>query len=52
MVFHGTFKGESMGHIPTNKPIEFFAIDILYIKNGRIVEDGHLEDNLTLMMQL
>jgi predicted ester cyclase len=28
MVFHGTFKGEFMGHAPTNKPIEFFAIDI------------------------
>jgi predicted ester cyclase len=52
MVFHGTFKGEFMNHAPTNKPIEFFAIDILQIKNGRLVEDWHLEDNLTLMQQL
>ena len=52
MVFHGTFKGKFMDHAPTNKPIEFFAIDILHIENGRLVEDWHLEDNLTLMQQL
>lgn len=52
MVFHGTFKGKFMDHPPTNKAIEFFAIDILRIKNGRLVEDWHLEDNLTLMQQL
>lgn len=52
MVFHGTFKNAFMGHAPTNKPIEFFAIDILHIENGRLVEDWHLEDNLTLMQQL
>jgi predicted ester cyclase len=52
MVFHGTFKGEFMGHAPTGKPIEFFAMDILHIKDGRLIEDWHLEDNLTLMQQL
>lgn len=52
MVFHGTFSGKFMGHTPTNKPIEFLAIDILHIKNGRLIEDWHLEDNLTLMQQL
>lgn len=50
--FHGTFKGEFMGHAPTNKPIEFFAIDILHIKDGRLIEDWHLEDNLHLLQQL
>jgi predicted ester cyclase len=52
MVFTGTFKGEFMGHAPTNEPIEFFAIDILHIKNGKLIEDWHLEDNLTLLQQL
>jgi len=52
LVFRGTFKGEFMGHAPTNKLIEFFAIDILHIKNGRLIEDWHLEDNLNLMQQL
>lgn len=34
------------------KPINFLAIDILRIKDGKITEDWHLEDNLTLMQQL
>ena len=50
--FKGTFKGEFNGHAPTNKPIEFFAIDILHVKNGQLIEDWHLEDNLTLLQQL
>ena len=52
LLFNGTFKEEFKGHPPTNKPIKFFAIDILHIKNGRLVEDWHLEDNLTLLQQL
>jgi len=52
LAFHGTFKGKFMGHQPTNKPVAFFAIDILHIKNGQLVEDWHLEDNLSLMKQL
>lgn len=50
--FTGTYKGEFMGRTPTGKPVHFFAIDILHIRNGKIVEDWHLEDNLTLMQQL
>lgn len=50
--FTGTYKGEFMGKTPTGKPVHFFAIDILHIKNGKVVEDWHLEDNLTLMQQL
>jgi predicted ester cyclase len=52
LVFTGTFKGEFMGHQPTNKPIKFIAMDILHVKNGRLIEDWHLEDNLTLLQQL
>lgn len=52
LLFKGTFKGKFMDHPPTNKPIEFSAIDILHIENGRLVEDWHLEDNLTLLQQL
>ena len=29
-----------------------FAIDILHVKDGKITEDWHLEDNLTLKQQL
>ncbi|MDR6999616.1 putative ester cyclase [Neobacillus niacini] len=50
--FTGTYKGKFMGKTPTGKPVHFFAIDILHFSNGKIVEDWHLEDNLTLMQQL
>jgi len=52
LVFTGTHKGEFMGHPPTGRPVRFSAIDVLRIRNGRIVEDWHLEDNLTLLQQL
>ncbi|MBA3660746.1 MAG: ester cyclase [Gammaproteobacteria bacterium] len=52
LLFEGTFAGEFKGHPPTNKPVKFLAIDILHIKEGKIIEDWHLEDNLTLMQQL
>ena len=52
LTFTGTHKGEFMGHPATGKPVRFFAIDVLRIRGGRIVEDWHLEDNLTLLQQL
>src|SRR6267142_6215339 len=52
LLFTGTHKGEFMGHPATGKPVKFFAIDILRIRGGKIVEDWHLEDNLTLLQQL
>ncbi|AIQ12983.1 ester cyclase [Paenibacillus durus] len=50
--FTGTDTGEFMGNKPTGKPIHFMAIDILRIKDGKLVEDWHLEDNLTFMQQI
>ncbi len=52
LLFTGTHKGEFMGHPATGKPVKFFAIDIMRIRGGKIVEDWHLEDNLTLLEQL
>ena len=52
LLFTGTHTGEFMGHPATGKPVRFFAIDILRIRGGKIVEDWHLEDNLTLFEQL
>jgi predicted ester cyclase len=52
LLFTGAHKGEFMGHPATGKPVTFFAIDILRIRGGKIVEDWHLEDNLTLLEQL
>jgi predicted ester cyclase len=52
LTFTGTHKGEFMGHAATGKPVRFLAIDVLRIRGGQIVEDWHLEDNLTLLQQL
>ncbi len=52
LLFTGTFKGKFKEHPPTNKPVKFFAIDILQIKDGKLIQDWHLEDNLTLLQQL
>jgi predicted ester cyclase len=52
LTFTGTHKGEFMGRPATGKPVRFFAIDVLRIRGGRIVEDWHLEDNLTLLQQM
>lgn len=41
-----------LGKKPTGKPVHFFAIDVLHINDGKIVEDWHLEDNVTLLQQL
>ena len=43
---------EFMGHPATGKPVRFLAIDVLRIRGGQIVEDWHLEDNLTFLQQL
>ena len=52
MQFTGTFSG-SFNEVKGNgEKVDFLAIDVLHITNGKIVEDWHLEDNLTLMQQL
>ncbi|MCZ8518538.1 ester cyclase [Paenibacillus caseinilyticus] len=50
--FTGTHTGEFAGAKATGKPIRFMAIDMLRIKEGKLVEDWHLEDNLTFMQQI
>jgi predicted ester cyclase len=50
--FKGHFTGEAHGKKGTGQAVDFIATDIYRIVNGRIVEDWHLEDNLTLLKQL
>ena len=52
LVYTGTSKGEFMNHPPTEKPVQFTAIDILQIDNGKLVEDWHAEDSFSLLQQL
>lgn len=46
--FTGTFKNQQ----GKGQPIDFSAVDIYRIAQGKIVENWHLEDNLTLLQQL
>lgn len=51
-----TFTGHHLGHFmreePTGKKVEFRAIDIYRIKDGKITDNWHIEDNLSLFQQL
>lgn len=49
--FSGHFTGTLMGRQGQGQPIQFIATDIYRVKNGRIVENWHLEDNLSLLQQ-
>jgi predicted ester cyclase len=52
LTFTGTHTGTFGRRPATGHPIKFLAIDILRLEDGKIVEDWHLEDNLTLMQRL
>lgn len=52
IIFKGTHSGDFMGKKGTGRKIEFLAIDILRIKNGKISEDWHIEDNLSFLRQM
>lgn len=52
MEFKGHFTG-SFGQIKGNgQPINFIATDLLEITDGRISDNWHLEDNLTLLSKM
>jgi len=50
--FTGHFTGTFKGIQGTGQAIDFIATDIYRIAEGRIAENWHLEDNLTLLQQL
>jgi len=50
--FRGTHRGEFMGAPPTNRPIAWEVIDILTLRDGRIVEHRLALDRLSLREQL
>jgi steroid delta-isomerase-like uncharacterized protein len=51
-VFSGTHRGEFMGAPPTGKPVSFEVIDILTLRDGRIVEHRVVLDTGALQRQL
>ena len=50
--FTGHVTGVFGGKAGSGQLVDFIATDILRIADGRIVDNWHIEDNLTLMQQL
>ncbi len=50
--FRGTQRGEFYGVPPTGREVTISGIDIWRIKDGRIVENQQVVDNLGLLQQL
>jgi predicted ester cyclase len=52
MSFNGHFTG-SLGQTRGNgQPIAFIATDLVKVENGRITDNWHIEDNLTLLQEM
>ena len=52
MRFTGHFTGTFLGHTGAGQPVDFIATDILRVRNARITDNWHLEDNLTFFRQI
>jgi predicted ester cyclase len=50
--FHGHFTGQFQNLKGHGQTVDFQAFDLYRVQDGRIVENWHLEDNLTLLKQL
>jgi predicted ester cyclase len=52
MSFTGHFTGRFGKTQGKGQPIPFIAIDLVKIENGRITDNWHIEDNLTLLREM
>jgi steroid delta-isomerase-like uncharacterized protein len=50
--FRGTHQGEFMGIPPSGQPIEFDVIDVVRVRDGKMVEHWNVVDAMTLMQQI
>jgi predicted ester cyclase len=50
--FHGHFTGKWGNRQGQGQAVDFIATDIYRIADGKIADNWHIEDNLTLMQQL
>jgi predicted ester cyclase len=51
-IYTGHNTGPLGDHTASDKPVKFSAIDILHVRNGKVYEDWHLEDNLTFLQEI
>ena len=52
MVFQGHFTGAFGQTKGQGQPIRFIATDLLRVRDGRITDNWHIEDNLALLTQM
>jgi predicted ester cyclase len=52
MSFNGHFTGVLGQTQGAGQPIAFVATDLLKVENGRITDNWHIEDNLTLLQEM
>jgi len=50
--FSGTHRGEFLGRPGTGDHIEWMAIHIYTIRDGKVLEDAYMRDELAIMQQL
>jgi predicted ester cyclase len=50
--FGGTHRGEFLGRPGTGKRIEWMAIHIYTIRDGKVLGDAYMRDELAIMKQL
>jgi predicted ester cyclase len=52
MTFHGHFTGKFGSHQGEGQPIDFIATDLLKVTGGKVSDNWHIEDNLTLLSKM
>jgi predicted ester cyclase len=52
VIAHMSFTGQFGKTQGKGQPILFIATDLVKIENGRITDDWHIEDNLTLLQEM
>jgi predicted ester cyclase len=50
--FTGHFTGTFAGRTGSGQAVDFIATDIVRVRDGRITDNWHLEDNLTFLQQI
>jgi predicted ester cyclase len=50
--YTGIHEAEFMGIPPSGEPIDYVSIQVLKFKDGKVVENWFVEDNLTIYQQL
>ena len=52
MTFHGHFTGKFGSHQGQGQSIDFIATDLLKVTDGKVTDNWHIEDNLTLLTKM